>query len=977
MQGDALQSIWNIDQQLADGNKLVEVLEKTKAAIISTNNVMQRYKASSGDKSATDAIIQANLKMVDSQNKLTDAIVKSTAAKKQTEDNSKKVEAAARAEAKITDDLANSYKQFSLAVRDAELRAKNLQIELGKNHPLAVEATNDAVQMKLKLIDLDASTGTFTRRVGDYNNALGTTAKSIKGLGGLGIILSRTLGIDPEIADSVREVGRAIRDVQHIREGEELATKGHTVTTSANTTVTNANTIATETNAAALGAETVAIETTTVAQKALNVAMISFGIGAAVAVIGLVIYKWLEYRDATEKVKLSTEELTKAFKDQQEGLDILTESIDFQTKLRLEALKQRGASEKQLYEEERKGKQDALHDVVEQEMKWYKTREDIQARYNKNKEYLDKHSVGSIKHSMVVDEQKELEKQLTEADTNIERIQKDHTKRFREILLDESKFKTTQVKKDGEKVMESVKDVTDLEYEMYKISQARKIKLLDEQFKDQSNSTGERLNVSMDYSKATIELAKVTAAHEIKIDEDKLKVLESNLKKAKGTERNNLIVEIENTKKAIVLVSAKLNDQLIDIEKADQDRITQVDKDEQEKRLKAWKAAEDAIKNTRTNQQAAISADGALRVAALDVQYKKDIDAVGNNTKQKEKIQKAYAIAKAKIDNEELILSLQSQKTEAEGLMALAKLRGEDIIKYTNVIMELTGKITSAQNKTFDSEKQVNDERNKNIDDYTKLAQSTAQVITGLTDAKFNREIDQINKLIDANNKKKEAEVASINESTLSAQEKAAQLIILDKTVAANNERLAREANALKRKQAIADRDAAILSVVANAAVAELKLVGQSGYAGIIAGAIIAAEAAASIALILSKPLPSYAKGTDYHPGGPARFAESGPEEVSIPGKQPFVANRETIGWLPKGTKVRPLSNNIDAAMYNSMMIGTAERMIDNTQELRDIKDAVVMTGQVTAQALRKQKANVVVNVHGYWGAYIEKSVRN
>lgn len=75
-------------------------------------------------------------------------------------------------EEKATKDLNNAYKQLSLAYNDAALKAKNLQLELGKNHPIAVQATADANAMGAKLKELDASTGTFNRNVGNYGGAL-------------------------------------------------------------------------------------------------------------------------------------------------------------------------------------------------------------------------------------------------------------------------------------------------------------------------------------------------------------------------------------------------------------------------------------------------------------------------------------------------------------------------------------------------------------------------------------------------------------------------------------------------------------------------------------------------------------------------------------------------------------------------------------------------------------------------------------
>jgi hypothetical protein len=82
------------------------------------------------------------------------------------------LEKAMAAEKKAAADASNSYLQLSKAYQEAALRAKNLQLELGKNSPIAKEATKDALRLGTELKALDASTGTFNRNVGNYGGAL-------------------------------------------------------------------------------------------------------------------------------------------------------------------------------------------------------------------------------------------------------------------------------------------------------------------------------------------------------------------------------------------------------------------------------------------------------------------------------------------------------------------------------------------------------------------------------------------------------------------------------------------------------------------------------------------------------------------------------------------------------------------------------------------------------------------------------------
>lgn len=63
---------------------------------------------------------------------------------------------------------------------------------------------------------------------------------------------------------------------------------------------------------------------------------------------------------------------------------------------------------------------------------------------------------------------------------------------------------------------------------------------------------------------------------------------------------------------------------------------------------------------------------------------------------------------------------------------------------------------------------------------------------------------------------------------------------------------------------------------------------------------------ALAIAAIAAKPIPKYAIGTEYHPGGPAEVAENVPEVIQEPGKKPFIQHKRAVLNLAKGSKVYP-----------------------------------------------------------------------
>jgi hypothetical protein len=524
-------------------------------------------------------------------------------------------------------------------------------------------------------------------------------------------------------------------------------------------------------------------------------------------------------------------------------------------------------------------------------------------------------------------------------------------------------------------VMESTKDQLDAEFELYKVAQQRKIKLLEEEQNDTKKSIMERVQLAEDYKNAQIELSDKTFEHEIANDKERLRVMEINYKRLKkGTEKNNLAVEIQNTTKSIKIAQSKQNDARLGLEDEFRKKYLEIEKDTEAERLRIFEEAGKAIENVYTEQRNAIEANRATEKASHDkLLHDKSIS------------QDKYDKLEKKSIKENLILQLQADLKKAESARNLIfsnrNSTQEERNNATNAVTVAQGNLVSGQNQDDKSDAEKKKEKIRAIEDTVK---STQDLINGLVDAGYQKEINAIQKIIDLNNERKEQEIANINASTLSNQEKAAQMMILDNTVAANNKKLEREKVAIQIKQAKFDRDMAILGIIENAAIAEFTPPYSPWKA-----AAIAVEAAASIAMLLAKPLPqmpAYATGTDNHPGGPAIVGEGQyKEQVTTPDGKSFIVDKPTfIPNLLSGSKVKPFKDRMDMInrdMYNSMVIGTAQRIHAAEMSIKtsnkDIVEAIELGSIRTVQAMKKQKGtNVVVNVNGEWNAYISKVVK-
>ena len=199
----------------------------------------------------------------------------------------------------------------------------------------------------------------------------------------------------------------------------------------------------------------------------------------------------------------------------------------------------------------------------------------------------------------------------------------------------------------------------------------------------------------------------------------------------------------------------------------------------------------------------------------------------------------------------------------------------------------------------------------KSISDSIKgLYDSIFQAIDQARDAHYQREFD----LLDAERQKIEdnaaAEKNAIDGSLLSQEEKAKKEAEIAARQHAQEIALDNKKKQLQRQQAQQAKEDAIFKISIEGAIAisktlaGLATVATAPYA-IAAAALIAAQTAAQIALISSRPIPEYWKGTGDHFGGIALVGERGAERVNLPsGKSFLTPNKPTLMNLPKHTEV-------------------------------------------------------------------------
>ncbi len=186
---------------------------------------------------------------------------------------------------------------------------------------------------------------------------------------------------------------------------------------------------------------------------------------------------------------------------------------------------------------------------------------------------------------------------------------------------------------------------------------------------------------------------------------------------------------------------------------------------------------------------------------------------------------------------------------------------------------------------------------------------SLEQEVMKASHARYEQEITDLEKKKALIDQSYDTEINSINGAFMSEQKKAMAISILQKEKQQQDLQIHNQEVAIKRKMAEADKAASVASIVANTAIGVTKAWADfpPPFDAIMA-AVVAAAGATQLAVVLSTPLPSYATGTEDHPGGKAILGDAFQKElVAEPGKTPYwSADKPTVYDLPAHTRVIP-----------------------------------------------------------------------
>lgn len=991
---DKVESIWDIERQLKDGQQLLALLAEVKAQILATPKIMLDYKGANGiaeAKAATESLVVANnnlniaqkslisvqqqvtqstIDLINQRGRLQNTLNSYNATQKEdlallksrviteaeyrqrvventlkieqykvkVEDLNKEIKssigtrsqliAREKEEAKITAELSSDYKQLSLAYEAAAKRAKDYSASLGIAHPISVQAQKDANALGSQLKAIDSTVGQSQRNVGNYSSAL---SKAWSGLKTIANILPG-VGIATLLGFAIEPITKWVGSLFKASDATSLVAQK-----------TKALAEVIEQSKSAFTKATMEVSNMKIAIQQAKEGIIKKE--EAVKLYNDTLGKTTGYVHSLDEAETATTKNGQAY-------------IQF-TLLKAAAQIALGKAAEKAFEAE----QTRAKKLIEFQTfgdKFGDALNSINPNDPRNAKALDQTKKNQA-------ERRESKAKELEEDKKInENIAKDLYKQA-EGLAKTYKFYYNAISEPAVNTKESTKALLDSDFELYKISQLRKIKLLQEGVDDERKTYDERIALLQDFSTESITLAKAQGKEDARVLNEKLEAQQSNLKKAKGTERNNLLIEIANTQTAIAIVNKKENDNELNIRDAHNKKFLDLEKQHNDLLKKAkeqlYKDMQDYAKQYGTDVQLKLEAEQFEKIKQLDIDF-----AAGRIETIKE-----YREKKAEIENQYNKKEINTDIVVQNLLLELAETNGKSEVEIQTKILELKKRLYELDTKYLldEAEKQAAialDKANARL----KVEDASQSAFESFFSAKFEREKNELEEQKVSIDNLTQAKIDAVNKELISEEVKAAKITSLQASSAAKKQQLDNKQKEVDYKKAIFDRGIAIADVVKDTARAVANDLKDKKY--LIPFDI--AIGAAQIAAILATPIPKYEDGTESSKKGWALTDEAGSELYIKPDGSMEIGNdRPTLRYLEQGTKIIP-HDEVNQYIMNRMMQSTAKALMVEDKKTDEIKEAILWSTKETIKALKKSK-RTSVNIHldSNFGSYIKKQV--
>ena len=793
---------------------VTKLLKDQEAAV---NSLKEATKAANAEKKRSDQEYVATLKTLLAQR---DA-------------EQEKVLKNIREEAIGNKSISLSYKQLSLAYKEAANKAREYNSMLGATHPLTVQANKDALDLSARVKGIDASVGIFNRNVGNYASATSNIQRQI----------AMFAGELPNIQYGLRTFASSLSNqFQGLFDAIKQATA--------------ANKLLREEGKA----------TTSVTRQIVSgIFNWQTGLLALVAVGGVLI-TWLTSATKEEKA------MSEAAKENAASQKQMAESIGKEvSELNLLILKSKDA---RLSYKER-------GDAVDE----------LQKRFPEYFAALSRESILNGDVAASVD------------------------------LATEAIIKKARETQRVEKYTKAISDLARMENELNDINNPAK-----GTFNYNSADRKGALTVEIALQRQKVKEIEKTLGAQNDVNANDAYWMDAKLKKQhdlnEAKAKANALLTEEQRKERDKKPRAEKEDQFLDEKQAieAQKLIAENEKMTYEQRYEA--AEQFAILSEKLLiKQGQNSIDNTIKYATetdallkgIEDDKAKDRE---NELKRLERLSKeeydiiTKRLKEIALEGKESGLNdpeiLQNQMSYLSQTLKSLGLQKDEIEKIEEAIKDLRLKQIDAVDKAQDkSDKEKLAKQKKVNRELEKLAQETANFVTTVISASFQRQTKEIEEKGELQDEEYEKEKKAIEDNVKDEDERSAQLKVLADEKAESDKKIREELEQQRRKQQILERTGTIASIVFSTAKAISEAVTLSPLTGGLPfSAIAAAIGAAQVATVLATPMYKDGKEINDPYEGKMIWGEAGTEIKIDKNGVIEKADKATLGYTKKGDRI-------------------------------------------------------------------------
>lgn len=414
----------------------------------------------------------------------------------------------------------------------------------------------------------------------------------------------------------------------------------------------------------------------------------------------------------------------------------------------------------------------------------------------------------------------------------------------------------------------------------------------------------------------------------------------------------------------------ELNARLVILQLQRDKELKEADKTEQDKSLivdKYNKQRQDLYRDYYKNLMSTQQSQNEIFLSQRQIEINEELNILAKQYEQGIIKKKEYEKQKSDLEHQYAMESLNSQLQILESNLYLFS--GNERLEKEKEIARLRVQLSKeTSDKIIEDAKREEEERKKVEQAKKRLIQESISAIISIGNSLFQRQIDNVDAEIEANQDEYDAKVETIDalaeKDIITTEEAEARKRAAEEETSRKNKELEKKKAELQTRQAKFQKAMDIAQTIAATSLAVTK-----ALPNFVLAALVGAMGAVQLATILAQPIPKYAHGTDNHPGGLAIVGDGGRSEAVLVGDKAYITpDKPTLLSLPAGAEVVPDLN--DPAFLS--------RFVDNTYWLTHNKkgEPVQIVNNFDAEGIIRANNEIKKEI-GKLSKTISKSSKN